>query len=329
MTRQNAPSPSPRNASPPEPAFDKAATLADDAAITPAPNAAAPTLFPIADFTASFDILADWPLPSKTIAGIAVADIDGETAIARIGGSLALPISVSMFGPPLRLAFLNAHCVNVSRTDMAYRRALDGFTVLPDGVGVDIAAKILHGAGFTENLNGTDFVPRLLVALKQPLRVAFVGGNAGIGAKAATRMSCLAPQHEYIPIADGFFGKTGRRSVLHRLEAARADIVLVAMGVPSQELFIRDHLDKRHGNLFIAVGALLDFLAGEVPRAPMALRRLRLEWAFRLALEPTRLWRRYVLGNPRFLFDIAKDKLGIGPKPDLWSVLRKRGAGRS
>ena len=303
---------------------DRASTNGVAVTIMPAWNGSASALFPIADFTASFDILADWPLPTMPIAGIAVVDIDGETLIARIAALLTMSLSRA----PLPLAFLNAHCVNVSRNDVTYRRALDAFTVLPDGIGVDIAARILHGARFQENLNGTDFVPRLLGSLRQPLRVAFIGGKAGIGAKAAARMSCLAPQHEYIPIADGYFGTRGRRSVLHRLEAARADIVLVAMGVPSQELFILDHLDERHGKVFVAVGALLDFLAREMPRAPLPLRRLRLEWAFRLALEPRRLWRRYVLGNPKFLFGIARDKLGIGPKPNPWPVPQDRGVDR-
>ena len=274
-----------------------------------------------AAFGRSLEILAGWPLPSRAIAGIAVADVDGATAIERIAASLSLAVA------PLRVAFLNAHCVNLSRGDRAYRRGLEAFTVLPDGVGVDVAAKLLHGAKFTENLNGTDFVPRLLDALKQPLRVALIGGKAGIGARAAAALSRLSPQHDYIPVADGYFGEAGRRSVLQRLEAARADIVLVAMGVPSQELFIIDHLDARHGKVFLAVGALLDFLAGEMPRAPSILRRLRLEWLFRLALEPSRLWRRYVLGNPKFLFGIALDKFGLGTERDRRLVAARRGLG--
>ena len=322
MPRLHVSSPSHPSVSVPEARADRISVIADVPAIGSTPVLPAPDGVSASDIAQSLEILSDWPLPSRTIAGIAVADVDGATAIERIAASLSLVVA------PLRIAFLNAHCVNLSRTDMAYRRALGAFTVLPDGVGVDIAAKLLCGAKFTENLNGTDFVPRLLDALKQPLRVALVGGKAGIGAKAAARLSGLVPRHDYIPVADGYFGDRGRRSVLDRLEAAKADIVLVAMGVPSQELFILDHLDKRHGKVFVATGALLDFLAGEVPRAPLMLRRLRLEWAFRLALEPSRLWRRYVLGNPKFLFGIVRDKLGIGPKADLWSVPRERGAGR-
>jgi exopolysaccharide biosynthesis WecB/TagA/CpsF family protein len=83
------------------------------------------------------------------------------------------------------------------------------------------------------------------------------------------------------------------------------------MGNPKQEFWIADRLSGRHGALAIGVGALFDFLAGEVKRAPEALRRLRLEWAWRLMLEPQRLFRRYVLGNPLFLLRVLAVKAGV------------------
>ena len=89
-------------------------------------------------------------------------------------------------------------------------------------------------------------------------------------------------------------------------------MLLVAMGVPRQELWIARHIDERHCTLPIAVGALLDFLSGAVPRAPLWMRRLRLEWLFRLVVEPGRLWRRYVVGNPLFLVRVVRQRLSRG-----------------
>jgi len=238
----------------------------------------------------------------RRIAGIAVADLTGAAAIRRLEAALRSP-----FGPT-RLAFLNAHCVNLVRRDTAYRRALSDCLVLPDGIGVDIAAKLLYGARFRENLNGTDFVPRLLSALKRPQRVALIGGAAGVAERAAARLRHLAPRHDYIVVADGFFDAASQPAVLTDLERAEADIVLVAMGVPAQELFLANALDARHGRLFVGVGALFDFLAGNVSRAPIVVRRLRMEWVWRLGLEPSRLWRRYILGNPAFLLGIVRDR---------------------
>ncbi|NDV86147.1 WecB/TagA/CpsF family glycosyltransferase [Aurantimonas aggregata] len=240
-------------------------------------------------------------MPVRMIAGVAVADVTAGAVIAALGASLAA-------GQTTRLAFLNAHCVNLVRRDPRYRHALAQFQVLPDGIGVDIAGRILHGAPFRENLNGTDFVPRLLAGLGDPLRVALVGGAPGVAEAAAARLAASIPAHVYIPVVDGYFGED-RAPVLAKLTAVRADIVLVAMGVPAQELFIADHLDARHGRLFVGVGALFDFLAGDVARAPRAVRALRLEWLWRLALEPGRLWRRYILGNPLFLLEILQDRL--------------------
>lgn len=254
---------------------------------------------------------------TKTIAGVEVADVDTPTAIARVETTI-------MERGLLRLAFLNAHCVNVSRRDHGYRQALSAFLVLPDGIGVDIAAKLLHGLSFRENLNGTDFVPQLLEKLQRPLTVALVGGAPGIGEAAALRLAARSPHHHFVAVSDGFFGEAKREQVLEQLADLDADIVLVAMGVPAQELFISRHLDARHGRVFVGVGALFDFLAGRVRRAPALVRRARLEWAFRLLLEPERLWRRYVLGNPRFLFGVLRDLAANGPAPVETSASERR-----
>ncbi|MEX6508519.1 WecB/TagA/CpsF family glycosyltransferase [Jiella sp. M17.18] len=242
------------------------------------------------------------PAGSRLIAGIRIADTDGGTVIAELSAALAA-------GRVTRLAFVNAHCVNVARKDPDYHAALKRFLLLPDGVGVDIAGKLLHGAPFRENLNGTDFVPRLLSALqRRPLRVALIGAAPGVAERAAGRLARDIPAHRYIAVSDGYFGADGRDEVLARLAAAGTDIVIVALGVPAQERFIAEHLTSAHGRLFIGVGALLDFLAGEVVRAPKPIRALRIEWVWRLALEPGRLWRRYILGNPKFLLGILRER---------------------
>ncbi|WP_232845489.1 WecB/TagA/CpsF family glycosyltransferase [Aurantimonas marina] len=243
----------------------------------------------------------DEAVASHDIAGIAVIDLSGAKVIATLAGALAA-------GRTTRLAFLNAHCVNLARRDAAYKRALGRFLVIPDGIGVDIAARMLYGKPFSENLNGTDFLPRLLASLDGRLRVALIGGAPGIAERAATRLAADIPAHDYLVVSDGFFDHEGCARVLDDLAAAKADIVLVAMGVPAQELFIADHLGERQGRLFVGVGALFDFLAGNVARAPLAIRRLRMEWAWRLALEPGRMWRRYILGNPLFLLGILRDR---------------------
>ncbi|MEN3792625.1 WecB/TagA/CpsF family glycosyltransferase [Fulvimarina sp. MAC3] len=236
------------------------------------------------------------------LAGVQIEDRSGEDIIAR----LVQCLSGEGF---LRIAFLNAHCVNLARRNDAYRQALQECVVLPDGIGVDLGARLLYGRKFTENLNGTDFVPRFFRQAKTPLKVGLVGGAPGVAEKAAETLRRLTPVHRFVAVSDGFFGDAGRGPVLSQLQEGRFDVVLVAMGVPAQERFMVEHLGAAHGRILIGVGALFDFLAGEVVRAPRAVRKLRLEWAWRLGLEPSRLWRRYVIGNPLFIAEILRDRL--------------------
>lgn len=208
-----------------------------------------------------------------------------------------------------KLGFLNAHNANVACSDPVFARALDNFLVLPDGIGVDIAARILHGALFPDNLNGTDIVPALIASIDRPITVGLLGATQENAGGAAERLAELAPQHTYVVIHDGYFSKAQEPAILARLAAIRPDILLVAMGVPRQEFWIATHLDATYCTMPIAVGALLDFLSGSTPRAPLWMRRFRLEWVFRLWIEPGRLWRRYIVGNPVFLARVVAQRL--------------------
>ncbi len=242
----------------------------------------------------------------KTILGISVASIGWDQAISL----LTQLLRERRF---TKISFLNAHNANIATDDPAFAEALEDFLVLPDGVGVDMAAKLLYGAPFPANLNGTDFVPAFLQACTRPLTVALLGAKR-VNAEAASRkLRQLTPQHRFVVIHDGYFSPAEEPEVVGRIAALRPDILLVAMGVPRQELWIARNIDQRHCTLPVAVGALLDFLSESVPRAPAWMRRLRLEWVFRLMIEPGRLWRRYILGNPLFLWRIMRQRLSGPP----------------
>ncbi|RUW20884.1 glycosyltransferase [Mesorhizobium sp. M4B.F.Ca.ET.215.01.1.1] len=245
----------------------------------------------------------------KTILGIPVLAIRWDDAIAL----LTRLVAERRF---TKVSFLNAHNANIACTDPVFAEALDDFLILPDGIGVDMAAKLLYGAPFPDNLNGTDFVPAFLQASSRPLTVGLLGATRVNAEAASVKLAALAVQHRFVVIHDGYFSAAEEPTIVDRIAALRPDVLLVAMGVPRQELWIARHIDARHCTLPIAVGALLDFLSGTVPRAPLWMRRLRLEWLFRLLIEPGRLWRRYVVGNPLFLWRVARQKLsGAGGRP--------------
>ncbi|MBC7768292.1 MAG: WecB/TagA/CpsF family glycosyltransferase [Phycisphaerales bacterium] len=191
----------------------------------------------------------------------------------------------------MRVAFANTHLLYCAARDPALARDLRGFCVVNDGVGVDILSRLATGERFPDNLNGTDLTPKILGALPVGTRVFMLGAAPDVVEKAALAIAERWPQLRICGIRDGYAGKD---DAIEHIVTSHPDIVLVAMGNPMQERLIAD-CSQRTGGVFIGVGALFDFIAGAVPRAPESWRRLRLEWLFRLKCEPRRLWRRYTI----------------------------------
>lgn len=239
--------------------------------------------------------------PFLRVLGHDVAAVSRQEALTMLSSRLA----ARDFTP---VAFLNSHVANIAADDEAFDRLLDDFLILPDGIGIDIAAWMKYGRAFPDNLNGTDFIPFLLGNLPVPCHVGLIGARPEHLKGATTALSESFPRHRFTSFADGYSPSLQDGEVLGRLAEDRPDILLVAMGVPAQEEWIERGLDSRHCSLAFGVGALFDFLAGAVPRAPRLVRQLRSEWLWRLALEPRRLFRRYVIGNPRFLLRVLKDR---------------------
>ena len=103
--------------------------------------------------------------------------------------------------------------------------------------------------------------------------------------------------------------------MLDELNRSEAQLVILGMGVPRQEIWAaRCRSELIHARLVVSGGAILDFLSGSVPRAPRWLRSLRLEWLFRLCLEPRRMWRRYILGSFVLLGHILRLSLSSRPR---------------
>lgn len=247
------------------------------------------------------------PFPVRQIGNVSVCAAREAEMLAYLAESIAA-------GAPIKLAFANAHFVNEAARDATFRAILPQLLILPDGIGVDIGSKLLYGTKFPANLNGTDFVPKFLMQHTGALRVALIGAKPGVAEKAAATLRAQALHHEISVLSHGYFTPAEETALLAKLAEAPADVLLVAFGNPAQEKWIAGKATPAHARLAIGVGALFDFLAGDVIRAPDGVRALRLEWAWRLAQEPARLWRRYILGNPAFLLRILRQKLSGGPR---------------
>ncbi len=209
---------------------------------------------------------------------------------------------------PIKVAFANAHTLNTARVNPRYREVLQRFAVFNDGVGVDLASWLRFGERFPDNLNGTDFVPAYLERTLLPLRIFMLGTRPEVIGRAFEAARRRFPRHEWVGCRDGYFSRDEEDELLATLRAERIDLLLVGMGNPLQELWIDRCAAASRATACIGVGALLDFMAGEVGRAPAWVRRARLEWAWRLLLEPRRLWRRYLVGNATFLWHAWRER---------------------
>ena len=227
-------------------------------------------------------------------------------------------------GLKTRVAFLNAHCANVAARDATYRDALTSADLLlPDGSGLAVAARI-SGSRLKSNLNGTDLVPALCEKLEGTgSSVYLLGGKPGVADRAAAALASRFPRLRIAGTRHGYIEQDETDSVIDAVNASGADVLLVAMGVPLQDVWLHDNASALAPVLTLGVGGLFDFLSGRIPRAPSALRRTGFEWVYRLYQEPARMWRRYILGNPEFIGRVAGDAVQASYDPVRWWLDRR------
>jgi beta-1,4-glucosyltransferase len=226
------------------------------------------------------------------LGGYAVYSLPRETLQARV-------MDACDQGGKLQVFFANTNFI-VECRPLIPRLRRSSVCIVNDGIGMDLAALMVHQRRFAENLNGTDFIPYLCSRSPRPLRFFLLGGRAGVAEKAARKLVDGLGQ-QVVGTCDGYAEFTAAGdSLAQQINASRADIVLVAFGNPKQEAWILDHCDAVDAPVMFGVGALLDFLSGNAKRAPEWVRTLHLEWLFRLSREPRRLLKRYSLDLIRF-----------------------------
>jgi N-acetylglucosaminyldiphosphoundecaprenol N-acetyl-beta-D-mannosaminyltransferase len=197
-------------------------------------------------------------------------------------------------------------CVNAAKLvrllrDDALRRALWSCDlVTADGQAVVWAARLL-GRPLPERVAGIDLMEALLARAEQRgFRVYLLGARPEVLERAAAVLRGRHPRLRLVGTRHGYFDPAEEPDVVAEIAAARPEVLLVALDTPRKELFLAENGD-RLGVLFaMGVGGAFDVLAGRRRRAPGWAQRAGLEWAFRLAQEPARLGRRYLLGNVRF-----------------------------
>ncbi|MEP3467937.1 MAG: WecB/TagA/CpsF family glycosyltransferase [Parasphingorhabdus sp.] len=229
--------------------------------------------------------LFDLPLVTGSLATVATAIVE---AAAR--------------GECNIIHFINAHCVNQMLRDDAYLEELKATDILlPDGSGLQLSAG-LAGSGKMDNLNGTDLFPHLCEQAAQNGQSIFLlGGEPGTASAAAKNMRNTIPDLEFAGTQNGFFAPDEVTEIIQKINQSGASILLVGMGVPMQEKWIARYRDQIKTPIIMGVGGLFDYYSGKIARAPLLVRKMGMEWVWRLAMEPRRLANRYLLGNARFI----------------------------
>lgn len=205
---------------------------------------------------------------------------------------------------PRRVMYVNAHVLNQSLEIPALRGALEcADLVYCDGYGVRLAAKALD-TEIPHRMTGADWIWGLASLCESAGQsVYLLGSEPGVAAEATRRLHRWYPALDVVGTHHGYFELDSAHDerVVEDINLKRPDIVLVGMGSPKQELWVQRNAHRLDTSVVWTVGALFDYVSGRVPRAPGWLADNGLEWIFRLAIEPQRMWRRYLLGNPQFV----------------------------
>lgn len=205
--------------------------------------------------------------------------------------------------------YANVHVLNVAYTDPALHQQLrQGSTVYCDGSGVRLGAWML-GQTLPPRLTAADWVEHFCArAAHDGLGLYLLGGAACIAEQAAHR---LQKNHEGLRIVGthhGYLNDELSRQVVTGINGSGADVVIVGMGTPRQELWVRAHRASIHAPVVWCVGALFDFVAAVQKRAPSSVRKHHLEWIWRLFTDPVRLSGRYLIGNPLFCLRVLRQR---------------------
>ena len=201
-------------------------------------------------------------------------------------------------------SYANIHALNIAYSTGWFKDfLLQSRLTFCDGVGLQFSAA-LTGQRLHDRFTPPDFVGCICdVAVQRGWRIYFLGAKQGVARRAADKMMAMyaglqiESHHGYFNMLTGGDQNT---AVVQKINQFQPDILVVGFGMPLQERWILDNLDSLDVKVLFPAGAMFDYLSGSLPRAPRWMTDRGLEWLGRLIVEPRRLWKRYLLGNPLF-----------------------------
>lgn len=237
--------------------------------------------------------------PAINILDIPVHDV-------TMAETLDLVAQFAAQGGTHQICTVNPEFIMTAQTDLDFKRILKQAALnLPDGIGVVWAAR-RQGHALRERVAGSDLIYQLADrAAKTGWKIFLLGAAEGVADQAAIKLQTLYPGVNIVGAWAGSPRETDDDEAVRRIHASQADIVLVAYGAPKQDKWIERNLGRSGASVAIGVGGSFDFVVGTQRRAPQWIRRLNLEWLYRLVREPWR-WRRQ-LALPKFVWKVMRN----------------------
>lgn len=221
-------------------------------------------------------------------------------------------VDAAKLGKKTIVGNVNVRAMNFAYEMPWYRDFLNSADlVFCDGFGVLLGARLLGNPVQSEHrMTSADFIEDLALSCeKQDVSLFLLAGKPGIVDKAIAKFAMITPNLR-VQGHHGHFAKTGKEnaSVIKRINDFQPGILYVGFGMPLQERWILDNIDNIEARVFLPLGGCLDIYTNTLYRGPRLLTENGLEWLVRLLTEPLRLWERYILGNPLFLYRVLRQR---------------------
>ncbi len=249
-------------------------------------------------------------MPRANILGVGVSTINMEMALDTIFDWVSN-------GEPHYVCVSNVHTIMESQRDQTLKRIHNcAGVVTPDGMPLVWLSRLM-GFRHVERVYGPDLLLAVCERSTKPgYRHFFYGGAPGVAEKLAVRLQSRFPGLQVAGIYCPPFRRLTSeedRGVVEQINSSKPDIVWVGIGTPKQDRWMAEHVGRLRAPVLVGVGAAFDFHAGLKKQAPVWMQKSGLEWSFRLMTEPRRLWRRYLIDNPFFLWLVFLQILGRKP----------------
>ncbi len=210
----------------------------------------------------------------------------------------------------------NVYSYNLAYKNIWFQRYFNQADIVRlDGSGVRLGAKIL-GYDTPERMTWADFAWDLAAYLQaNQISIYFLGGKPGVAEKAAQNLLEKFPGLIHLGSEHGYFDKQTESSqninIIQTINQKKPDVLVVGLGMPVQEKWLIENRNSLEVAVVMTGGAVFDYISGELKRGPKWMTDHGLEWLARMLIEPKRLWKRYIIGNPKFIYRVLLQRFGL------------------